>query len=75
MMWSNRAVSRWLLTASVALGLALPLGSALAGSYTLQGNELKLPGPVQFETASDKLRPENFGPLRPAGLAPAAGGG
>ena len=59
MMWSNRAVSRWLLTASVALGLAWPLGSALAGSYTLQGNELKLPGPVQFETASDKLRPES----------------
>jgi len=58
-MWSNRAVSRWLLTASVALGLAWPLGSALAGSYTLQGNELKLPGPVQFETASDKLRPES----------------
>lgn len=59
MMLSNRAVSRWLVTASAALCLAFPWGGALAGSYTLQGNELKLPGPVQFETGSDKLRPES----------------
>lgn len=49
----------WVLAAAMALGVAAPQPRAEAGSYTLQGNELKTPGAVQFETGSDKLRPES----------------
>jgi OOP family OmpA-OmpF porin len=30
-----------------------------APQFELDGNQLKLPGPVQFETGSDKLKPES----------------
>ncbi|MDP3153006.1 MAG: OmpA family protein [Archangium sp.] len=38
--------------------MALVLGAEPA-RYELQGNELKLPGPITFETNSDKLKPES----------------
>lgn len=56
---STPRVSLWLLAVATACSLAAPQPWAEAGSYTLQGNELKAPGAVQFETASDKLRPES----------------
>lgn len=52
-------VSVWILAAATALSMATPPPRAEAGSYSLQGNELKAPGPVLFETGSDKLRPES----------------
>ena len=38
--------------------MALVLGAEPV-RYELQGNELKLPGPITFETNSDKLKPES----------------
>ena len=32
---------------------------SFAGPHELEGNQLKLPGPVVFETGGDKLRPES----------------
>lgn len=50
-------------TRTLLLGLLVSAGLASAalagGPYTIENNELKLPGPVVFETGSDKLKPES----------------
>lgn len=49
--------SRTLLAAlALSAGLA---AAASAGSYTIENNELKVPGPVLFETGSDKIKPDS----------------
>lgn len=56
---STRKVLWSVLALAVTCSLAMPQQRAEAGSYVLQGNELKLPAPVLFETGGDKLRPES----------------
>lgn len=59
MMASTPRLLVWFFAAATALGLAASQHRAEAGSFVLQGNELKLPGAVQFDTGSDKLRSES----------------
>lgn len=46
-----------------ALPLAPTTAQAQAQRYELSGNELKVPGPVVFETGSDRIKPESEGVL------------
>jgi OOP family OmpA-OmpF porin len=45
---------------ALLIALLVPAAAvAKTTSFELDGNALKLPGPVQFETGSDKLKPES----------------
>jgi OOP family OmpA-OmpF porin len=50
----NRALIR-----ASALALALAPAAVLADDFQLDGNKLVLPGPVAYETGSDRIRPES----------------
>lgn len=52
------------LTLFLTAGLACATAFAQAPvKYEIENNELKLPSPITFQTASDKLRPESDAPL------------
>lgn len=52
-------MSRSYLRAAALAVLALAPAVALAQDFKLDGNKLVLPGPVVYETGSDKLKPES----------------
>jgi OOP family OmpA-OmpF porin len=56
---SSRRLCRLLGLVLVGSALVAPVAVAQTSSYQLVGNQLKLPGQVEFESRSDKLRPES----------------
>jgi OOP family OmpA-OmpF porin len=47
------------LAAQVGVGVGVRVGQTTPVRYELSGNELKVPGPVLFQTGSDKLKTES----------------
>ncbi len=52
--------SRLLVVVSLLLApLAVPIAIAQSGGYQIEGNQLTTPGPVVFETGSDKIKSDS----------------